>query len=107
LTPDPAPGDWVRQDGNDLVLSVRVQPRASKNEILGVRDGRLRLRTTASPTDGKANQAVIKLIAVYLYVAPSRIRVMRGKAQRNKQLCVTGPVSLPRSAVPGDGANGL
>jgi len=97
----------MRQDGDDLVLSVRVQPRAKKNEILDVRDGRLRLRTTAPPTDGKANQAVIKLIAAYLQIAPSRIHLMRGKTQRNKQLRVTGPVSPPRSSVPGGGANGL
>lgn len=97
----------MRQDGDDLVLSVRVQPRASKNEILDVRDGRLRLRTTAPPTDGKANQAVIKLIAAYLQIAPSRISLMRGKTQRNKQLRIAGPVKLPQSGAPGDAANGL
>jgi len=95
LTPDFAPQNWMRQDGDDLVLSVRVQPRASNNEILDVRDGRLRLRTTAAPADGKANQAVIKLIAAYLQIAPSRISVLRGKTQRNKQLRVAGPVNLP------------
>jgi len=97
----------MRRDGDDLVLSVRVQPRASKNEILDVRDGRLRLRTTAPPTDGKANQAVIKLIAEHLQIAPSRITVLRGKAQRNKQLRVAGPIELPRSTAPGGDANGL
>jgi len=97
----------MRQDGDELVLSVRVQPRASKNEILDVRDGRLRLRTTAAPTDGKANQAVIRLIATYLQIAPSRIRLLRGKTQRNKQLRVAGPVSLPHSTAPDGRANGL
>lgn len=97
----------MRQDGDDLVLSVRVQPRASKNEILDVRDGRLRLRTTAPPTDGKANQAVIKLIATHLQIAPSRITLLRGKTQRNKQLRIAGPIELPRSTAPGDAANGL
>ena len=97
----------MRRDGDDLVLSVRVQPRASKNEILDVRDGRLRLRTTAPPTDGNANQAVIKLVAAYLQIAPSRVTLIRGKTQRNKQLRVAGPVSLPRSTAPDRDANGL
>ena len=97
----------MRRDGDDLVLSVRVQPRASKNEILDVRDGRLRLRTTAPPTDGNANQAVIKLVAAYLQIAPSRVTLIRGKTQRNKQLRVAVPVSLPRSTAPDRDANGL
>ena len=107
MTPDLAPRNWLRHDGDDLVLSVRVQPRASNNEILDVRDGRLRLRTTAAPADGKANQAVIKLIAAYLQIAPSRISVLRGKTQRNKQLRIAGLIELPRSTAPGDAANGL
>jgi uncharacterized protein (TIGR00251 family) len=97
----------MRQDGDDLILSVRVQPRASKNEILDIRDGRLRLRTTAPPADGKANVAVIRLIAGYLQIAPSRITLLRGKTQRNKQLRVAGPIALPRATVPGHTANGL
>jgi uncharacterized protein (TIGR00251 family) len=97
----------MRQDGDGLVLSVRVQPRASKNEILDVRDGHLRVRTTAPPDDGKANRAVIRLIAKYLRVAPSRITLLRGNTRRNKQLRVTGPVALPPAAVPGDATNGL
>ena len=97
----------MRRDGDDLVVSVRVQPRASKNEILDVRDGRLRLRTTAPPTDGRANQAVIKLIAAHLQISPSRITLLRGKTQRNKQLRIAGLIELPRSTAPGDAANGL
>lgn len=97
----------MRRDGDDLVLSVRVQPRASKNEILDVRDGRLRLRTTAPPADGNANKAVIRLIAAYLQIAPSRITILRGNTHRNKQLRIAGPVALPLATVPGDAVNGL
>ena len=107
MTPDPAASDWIRWDGDDLIVSIRVQPRASKNEILDVRDGRLRLRTTAAPADGKANQAVIKLVAAYLKIAPSRIKFVRGKTSRNKQLRIAGPVNLPQPGAPGDAANGL
>ena len=87
--------DAVSRDGERLLVAVRVQPRASRNAIEGVRDGRLRIRTTASPTDGKANEAVIRLLADYLGVPPSRIRLVRGMTHRNKLFVVEGPVELP------------
>ena len=82
-------------DGEQLRVSVRVQARASRNEIEGVKGGRLRIRTTAAPAGGKANEAVIRLLADYLGVAPSRIRLMHGLTHRNKLFVVAGPVELP------------
>ena len=97
----------VRHVGEELALSVRVQPRASRNEVLEVRNGQLLVRTTAAPADGKANNAVIKLLAEFLHVAPSRIRLVRGKTQRNKELRISGQVQLPPAIAPGGKANGL
>ena len=97
----------VRHVGDDVAVSVRVQPRASSNEVLEVRNGRLLVRTTAAPADGKANKAVIKLLAVYFDIAPSRIRLVRGKTQRNKELRISGPVDLPPAIAPDRAANGL
>ena len=91
----PARESCVRQVGDDFVLSVRVQPRASRNEVLEIRDGRLLIRTTAAPADGKANKAVIRLVASFLDIAPSRIRLVKGQTQRNKVLRISGPVELP------------
>ena len=98
---------FARRHGDDLILSVRVQPRARNNEVLDVVNGQLRIRTTATPADGKANQAVIKLLAKYLHVAPSRISIVRGKSHRDKQLHVSGPVDLPAAIAPGGTTNGL
>jgi len=81
--------------GKNYVINVRVQPRASRDEVLGVTEGRLRIRTTATPTDGKANKAVIRLLARHLGVAPSRITQTRGLTHRNKQFIVEGPLDLP------------
>jgi len=85
--------------GKDLLLSVRVHPRASRNEILGIDHGQLRIRTTAAPTDGKANKAVTRLLADYLQVSPSRIVLIRGKTHRNKRFLVSGPINTPESMV--------
>jgi uncharacterized protein (TIGR00251 family) len=82
-------------NGDDLILRISVQPRASRDEILGVRNGRLRVRTTAAPTDGKANKATIRLLANYLNVAPSRITLTHGETHRSKRIVVSGPVIVP------------
>ncbi len=82
-------------DGDDFVLRVKVQPLASRNEILNVRNAQLRVRTTTAPTDGKANKAVICMLADYLHVAPSRIKLTHGQTQRNKRFLVAGPLTVP------------
>ena len=74
---------------------MRVTPRAKHNEVSGVSNGALQVRTTAPPADGKANSAVIKLLAKYLGVAPSSISLLRGQTSRNKRFLVK------------NGANGL
>jgi uncharacterized protein (TIGR00251 family) len=62
-----------------------VHPRAKHDEITGVRDGQLQIRTTAPPADGKANKAVVKMLAKHLEVAPSKLSLLRGETHRNKQ----------------------
>jgi hypothetical protein len=88
---------WVRQEGQDLILAVRVQPRASVDRIDGVRDGRLRIRITAPPADGAANEHLRRLVARTFGVAPSRVALVRGTTGREKQLRIAGPVDLPPS----------
>ena len=82
-------GDAARVAGDDLIVSVRVTPRAKRNEVGGPVNGMLQVRTTAPPADGKANRAVIKLLSEFIGVAPSRIALLRGATSRNKQFVVT------------------
>jgi uncharacterized protein (TIGR00251 family) len=67
---------------------VHVVPRASRNEISGTSNRALRIRTTAPPTDGKANKATMKLLAKFLGVPPSSVTLLRGQTSRNKQFLV-------------------
>ena len=69
-------------------LKIRVQPKASKNEILGFRGDTLRVRVTAPPEGGKANDAVVSLLAQTLGLARSRVRITRGHASRDKLVVV-------------------
>lgn len=80
----------TRSDDGDLYVSVRVQATADRNVVGGVRDGRLQVRTTVAPADGKANDAVTKLLAEAFGVAPSRIELTRGRTRRDKQFRIRG-----------------
>lgn len=71
-------------------IAVRVQPRSSKNEIAGERDGVLIVRVTAPPVEGKANEAVRRLLAKRLGVAPGRVSVVRGATGRDKIVEIDG-----------------
>lgn len=71
-------------------IEVRLRPRGSKDELLGMRDGVLQARVTAPPVDGKANKALCKLIAKRVGVAPSRVSVVRGEKSREKVVRVEG-----------------
>ena len=77
--------------GTDKIeIDVRVTPRASRNEIVGMRDGMLAVRVTAAPVDDAANRAVVKLIAKRAGVAPSRVRIIRGGRGRHKRIAIDG-----------------
>jgi uncharacterized protein YggU (UPF0235/DUF167 family) len=71
-------------------VSVRVQPRARRDELAGERDGALLVRVTAPPVDGRANDAACRLIARHLRIAPSRVSVVRGASARDKLVEVEG-----------------
>ena len=71
-------------------IEVRVQPRASRDELVGIRDGVLHARVCAAPVHGEANRALCRLIARRAGVAPSRVEVIRGARGRVKLVRVSG-----------------
>ena len=74
---------------NGSALAVRVTPRASNNEIVGVLyDGTVKVHLTAPPVDGKANKALIKFLAGVLDIPISRLDVVAGAGGRDKLISV-------------------
>jgi uncharacterized protein (TIGR00251 family) len=70
-------------------LAVRVTPRASKNEIVGVlNDGTVKVHLTTPPVEGQANEALLKFLAEVLGVARSRLDIVAGKTGRDKLVSV-------------------
>jgi uncharacterized protein len=77
-------------------IAVRVQASARKDEFVGVRDGVLAVRVTAPALDGRANEAVRRMIAKRLGVPKSSVTIARGARSRDKLIQVDG---LGESAV--------
>jgi uncharacterized protein (TIGR00251 family) len=71
-------------------LTVRVTPRASRDELAGWRDGVLQVRLRAPPVEGKANEALRRLLAERLGVAATRVEITGGVMARTKRLRIEG-----------------
>lgn len=82
-----------REDEQGVTLKVRVQPGASRDEIIGVAEGTLRLRLTSPPVEGAANKHCIRFLSKKLRIAQSRISILRGERGREKTLRVQGLTS--------------
>lgn len=85
----------LRWDGDDLVLQVRLQPRARRDAVLGVQAGALQMQVTASPEDGAANHRAGLLLADAFGVAPSQVHLESGPASRDKVFRVHRPQRMP------------
>jgi uncharacterized protein len=81
---------WWRPDGDDWLLAVRVQPGASRTEVVGEYGDQLRIRLQAPPVDGKANAALLAFVADELGLAKAEVEVVRGQTSRSKVLRVRG-----------------
>jgi uncharacterized protein (TIGR00251 family) len=66
------------------ILRVWVQPGAAQDEIIGFRDGFLRLRVKARPEKGEANKACQKILGEALKIAPEKIKIIKGEKSRRK-----------------------
>jgi len=74
-------------------LNVRLTPRAARDAIVGFEAETLRVRVSAPPVDGKANEALTRLLASKLRVARSAVRVVAGQSSRSKVVAVDGLTS--------------
>jgi len=79
-----------KENEPSITLSIRIQPRASKNEIVRMEGGGLKIRLTAPPVDGAANEALVKFLSGELGVARSRVEIVSGHTSREKIVRING-----------------
>jgi len=73
-----------------VTLRVRVQPRASRTEIVGEYAGAIKLRVTAPPVDGKANEECRRFLAKLLGVSAGSVEIIAGDSSRDKVVRIHG-----------------
>lgn len=81
--------------GEDLLVQVRVQPRASTDAIVGVHAGTLKVRVTAPPVEGAANRRATALLADAFGVAKSQVTLESGAGSRDKRFRIHRPQRIP------------
>jgi uncharacterized protein len=79
-----------KQTEISATFSVRIQPRSSKNGVTRMEDGSLKIRLTAPPVDGAANEALIKFLSETLDLSKSQIEIVSGHTSREKRLKING-----------------
>lgn len=81
---------FLKSQADGVLLSIRLQPRASRNQIGPPAGDHLRIKVTAPPVDSAANEALIRLLAEHFDVSRSQIELVRGHAARNKVVKIYG-----------------
>ncbi|MCL2893993.1 DUF167 family protein YggU [Brenneria tiliae] len=84
----------TRQD-DDLVIRLYIQPKASRDQIVGLHGDELKVAVTAPPVDGQANAHLTKFLAKRFRVAKSLVIIEKGELGRHKQIKIINPQHIP------------
>ena len=80
----------ITEHAAGFILSVRAQPGARKAGVLGIHAGALKIAVTAPPQDGRANKALIELLAETLDLRRSQVHLLSGETRRDKRFLIQG-----------------
>ncbi len=86
----PALPPYLRLHADGVILAVKLQPRASKNEIGEALGEELRIKVTAPPVDAAANEALLHLLVERLECARADVQLIRGHTSRHKTILIRG-----------------
>ena len=79
-----------KQVESSATLAVRIQPRASKNGVIRMEDGSLKIRLTAPPVNGAANEALVEFLSKILFISKSAVEIVSGHTSREKRVKISG-----------------
>jgi hypothetical protein len=86
---------WYEWRDQTLIINLHIQPRASRDELVGPHGDRLKVRITAPPVDGKANEHLIRFLAKTFGVPKSNVTLISGETGRDKRIGIANPTKLP------------
>ncbi|ESS57164.1 hypothetical protein EDP2_907 [Enterobacter cloacae S611] len=78
-----------------LVLRLYIQPKASRDAIIGLHGDEVKVAITAPPVDGQANAHLVKFLAKQFRVAKSQVLIEKGELGRHKQIKIVHPQQIP------------
>lgn len=85
----------ILENPSGLRLRIFLQPKASRDQIVGLHDNELKMAITAPPIDGAANAHLLKFLSKLFKVPKSTIILEKGELQRHKQLFIPSPKQIP------------
>ncbi|MGR2766323.1 DUF167 family protein YggU [Photobacterium sp. GSS17] len=85
----------VTRSGDDLRLRLYIQPKASRDQLVGLHGDELKVAITAPPVDGKANAHLTKYLAKLFRVAKGQVVIEKGELGRHKQVLIEAPREIP------------
>ena len=80
----------IEEINGGVKLHLFIQPKSSKNEIVGIHDGKLKIKITAPPVDGKANAALVEFLSDIFEIPKRQIEITKGDTGRNKTVILMG-----------------
>lgn len=86
---------WYHWRGDDLVLAIHLQPGSARDTLAGIHGERLKIKITAPPVDGRANDHLIHYLARLFDVPCSRVELLAGHGSRSKRVRIRRPGRLP------------
>lgn len=93
---------WLQQKETAVTIDLLVQPRASKNEVIGPQGDELKIRLTSPPVEGAANRLCCEYFAKRLGVAKGAVELVGGEKSRHKRLLVRGVTTAEVLAILGE-----
>ncbi|OFZ66224.1 MAG: YggU family protein [Betaproteobacteria bacterium RBG_16_56_24] len=90
---------WYRCEGDDITLTLHVQPGAKRSEIAGLHSEALKIRLAAPPVEGRANEVLLKFIAELFEVPLRQVTLQRGVKSRQKVILVQSSSVAPESII--------
>lgn len=91
--------EWYRRRDDVITLTLHVQPGAKRSEIAGLHGDALKIKLSAPPVEGRANEALLKFLAKTFEVPLRNVELLQGTQSRHKVVAVAGSPVAPESLI--------